>query len=335
MKKMAIIGTGMSGLTLAHLLKNDVEITLFEKARGVGGRMATRRADQFQFDHGAQYFTCRSAEFQSFIKPLLENGVIARWDAKYAKFHAAKRIEQKHWQNEAPRYVGIPKMNSIGKYLAEGLLIHQNTKIIALNPKQNTWQLVDENDHSYPDFDWVICTTPSPQALDLMPRDAVFYPNVKNILMTPCLSVMLGFDSALTCDFDAAHVIDSDISWVAIDNNKPSRTSPMTVVIHSSEAYASQHIDEPQDKVLAHLLVVASDILGKKVFDASYQTLHRWRFANNLERHQSNSVLIDSDLKLAVCGDWWSGGRVEGAFLSAHHLAKTLLDLFSKAMDKA
>jgi renalase len=47
MKKMAIIGSGLSGLTLAHLLKDCFEITLFEKARSPGGRLATRRTDPY------------------------------------------------------------------------------------------------------------------------------------------------------------------------------------------------------------------------------------------------------------------------------------------------
>ena len=70
MNKIAIIGTGISGLTCAHYLKELADITLFEKARGVGGRISTRRADPFCFDHGAQYFTAQSKEFKTFIKPL-------------------------------------------------------------------------------------------------------------------------------------------------------------------------------------------------------------------------------------------------------------------------
>ena len=59
MKKIAIIGAGISGLTLAHQLKAHADIVVFEKARGVGGRMSTRYGDQFEFDHAAQFFTAR------------------------------------------------------------------------------------------------------------------------------------------------------------------------------------------------------------------------------------------------------------------------------------
>jgi len=45
MPKIAIIGAGLSGLILAHSLKEHANITIFEKARGVGGRMSTRYAN--------------------------------------------------------------------------------------------------------------------------------------------------------------------------------------------------------------------------------------------------------------------------------------------------
>lgn len=53
MTKIAIIGAGLSGLSIAHLLKDYAQITVFEKARGVSGRLSTRRAEPYVFDHGA------------------------------------------------------------------------------------------------------------------------------------------------------------------------------------------------------------------------------------------------------------------------------------------
>ena len=44
MTKIAIIGAGLAGLTLARALPAHAEVTLFEKSRGIGGRMATRYA---------------------------------------------------------------------------------------------------------------------------------------------------------------------------------------------------------------------------------------------------------------------------------------------------
>ena len=66
MMKIAIIGAGIAGLTCAHMLKKYNPI-IFEKSRGIGGRLATRYSDQYQFDHGAQYFTVKDKEFDKFL----------------------------------------------------------------------------------------------------------------------------------------------------------------------------------------------------------------------------------------------------------------------------
>ena len=67
MTRIAIIGAGLSGLTAADSLKDYAEITIFEKARSVGGRMSNRRAEPYFFDHGAQYFSAKTDEFKAFI----------------------------------------------------------------------------------------------------------------------------------------------------------------------------------------------------------------------------------------------------------------------------
>ncbi len=68
MKKIAIIGAGIAGLTIAtYLQKQNLNITIFDKGRGVGGRMSSRRTEWGYLDHGTQYFSVKSPEFQTFI----------------------------------------------------------------------------------------------------------------------------------------------------------------------------------------------------------------------------------------------------------------------------
>ena len=71
--KIAIIGAGMAGLTCAtRLSAAGHEVSVFDKGRGPGGRMASRRVEHggetFRFDHGAQYFTAREMAFQTQVR---------------------------------------------------------------------------------------------------------------------------------------------------------------------------------------------------------------------------------------------------------------------------
>ena len=321
MIKIAIIGAGLSGITFAHLLQDYADITLFEKARGVGGRMSTRRAEPYFFDHGTQYFTARTKHFQDFIQILIGKGIIERWNARYVKFIGNQIIEKRNWLDEEPRYVGVPGMSYIAKFLAQGLNIHCNKRITSLN-RQGTWQLIDEEGQQSQGFDWVICTAPSPQAVDLLPDSFKYHADIQVIKMRACFSLMLGFEQNITLDFEAAHVTDSDLSWIAVNSHKPQRPDLFTLMVHSSEDYAESHIDDDRDQVIKHLINETSHIIGQDVSQANYKNIHGWRYANNADKKQKNSVFIDQDIKLAACGDWCLGGRVEGAFTSAYNLTK-------------
>ena len=326
MTKIAIIGAGLSGLSAAHLLKNQASITIFEKARGVSGRASTRRSKPYFFDHGAQYFTIRTNPFKDFMQPLLDQGIIERWNARYVKFNGNQIIERKKWVDDEPRYVGAPGMNQVAKHLAQDLNIHVNSKITSLE-HEGKWKLIDEQGDQYSNFDWVICTAPSPQVVELLPKSFAYHNDIKNIGMKASFSLMLGFESRFPLEFDAAHVIHSDLSWIAVNSNKPRRSDHFTLVVHSSEEYAQEHIDDNLEKVMQHLISETSYIIGHNVSSANYQTIHRWRYATNVKKYQAGTIFLDKEYKLAASGDWCLGGRLEGAFTSAYNLSLKMKEI--------
>ena len=64
--RIAIVGAGVAGLACARALADaGLHVQIFEKSRGVSGRMSTRRGELGQCDHGAQYFTARDPAFRA------------------------------------------------------------------------------------------------------------------------------------------------------------------------------------------------------------------------------------------------------------------------------
>ena len=80
------------------------------------------------FDHGAQYFTIRTDEFRNFLDPLFKFGAVQEWKPRYMRFNKVLDIKSELLEDAEIRYVGSPNMNSICKYLSEGLNIRLNTK---------------------------------------------------------------------------------------------------------------------------------------------------------------------------------------------------------------
>jgi predicted NAD/FAD-dependent oxidoreductase len=137
---------------------------------------------------------------------------------------------------------------------------------------------------------------------------------------------MLGFSENLPLEFEAAHVLHSDISWIAVNSHKPGRSDRFTLMVHSSEEYSEAHIDDDRETVMQHLMNETSNVIGHDVSIADYKTVHGWRYANNAKR-ENYHIFLDPDSKLAACGDWCLGGRVEGAFTSAYNLVNAMKEV--------
>ncbi|WP_298634070.1 FAD-dependent oxidoreductase [uncultured Umboniibacter sp.] len=323
MTKIAIIGAGLAGLTAATLLRDYASVTVFDKARGVGGRQATRRALPYVFDHGAQYFTARTPEFSAFISPYVSSGAIARWNARYQKFAGSEVIDVSDWTTGEPRYVGVGGMNQLCKHIAGGVEVITGTRIESLRQQHDSWYLVDQSGTRHGQYDWVILCAPAPQSVALLPQSFEHLGAIKAIQMVGCISLMLGFESAIEVNFDAAHIEQSDVSWIAVNSSKPGRTEPFSLVVHSSEEYGRLNLDDPSGS-MSHLIAEAGRVIGHDLSQAQHQALHTWRYANNTQHHLSHDAFVDTRLNLAVCGDWCEGGRVEGAFTSAAKVVRHL-----------
>ncbi|MEY8715887.1 NAD(P)/FAD-dependent oxidoreductase [Francisella philomiragia] len=326
--KVAIIGAGLAGLTAANILKDSVEITIFEKSRGVSGRMSTRYADPYYFDHGAQYFTAKSFEFKEFLKPMIDQGIIKNWQANFVEIKNSEIINQKSWDNEYKHYVGSPRMNAVAQYLAQGLDISLNTRVGSITKEDRLWIVKDDNNQFLGCFDWIIFAIPSDQLKDLLPQNTSFYNHISSIKMDSCFSLMLGYDKEINLNFDAALVHDEIIIWISLNSSKPDRNTPNCLVIHSANKWANQYIDYDREQILETIFDRAKEVLTVDLNKPDYRTLHAWRCAN-IGKQNTSGYFIDTNQNISACGDWCIKGRVESAFTSAYMLANQIKQISS------
>lgn len=319
---IAILGAGLAGLNLAHQLAGIAETVLFEKSTKTGGRMATHACNGFEFDHGAQFFTAKQPLFQELIARLIKENVVASWPARFVEITHGSLISQRTWDDAFPHYVGVPSMNAIAQHLAQGLDIRFNQLITGITPHKNKWQLATA-DGQVGEFDWVVSTLPAEQAEAILP-DAYQHKNaLQAIHMQPCLTLMLGFDSPRHNDWDAAFVSQSILSWVSVNSTKPKRAEPYTLVAMSRNDWAKAHFDQAETWIVSAMRDELEALMGKKLDDATYIKLKKWKYAN-APKQTGSLAFFDPNAKLACCGDWCISGRIESAFLSSTRLAETL-----------
>lgn len=334
---VAIIGAGLAGHSLAKMLENSFHISLYDKSRGVGGRMSTRYSNQYEFDHGAPFFTCRSKPFKQFLTPFLETGEVRQWTPRVMTLNHQKKPYRRDWFE--PHYTAVPRMNALCKSLVPHEKIKLDTQITEIKKEASSWFLLDQNQDLHGPYDWVVCTAPAPQTAKLIPASFCDYGRIAETQMTGCYSLMLGFQPPLEIGWQAARVKDSSIDWIFLNSSKPGRPDACSLLLHSTSKWAQDHIEQDQQETEQDLTRELERILGKGPLpSADFSSLHRWRYAFTDPAADDESVkdgaekedieregfLIDRELQLGVCGDWLMQGSVESAFLSAFGLAEQM-----------
>jgi predicted NAD/FAD-dependent oxidoreductase len=321
---VAIVGAGISGLVCARTLADHgICVTVFEKARGVGGRMATRRTQaNLHFDHGAQYFTARDACFKRHVELWSQDGIVAPWLGRIVVLEDGTIIEEKHGTN---RYVAVPSMNAICRHLAKGLIVRCQTLVTPPKRSEHRWELISSNEYELGKFEAVIVSAPAGQTADLLSGVPHLANQARRVKMSGCWAAMIALAQPTDVSFDAAFVHNSSLSWIARNSSKPGRNNhPETWVLHASAEWTEANSEALREEVATHLVTQFWKAIGTPAQAVSFSTAHLWRFAlppSPLE----DVCLFAEELQIAACGDWCAGPRVEGAFLSGMAAAERLV----------
>ena len=163
---IAIIGTGIAGLSAAHTLQAAGHaVQLFDKSRGSGGRMASKRSDAGALDLGAQYFTARDRHFVEAVQQWKAHGWVGQWSPRLYHSHQGQLSVS---PDEQERWVGVPRMSSICRAMLAGLPVQFSCRITEVFRGEQHWSLLDAEGNSHGPFSHVIVATPAPQATALL-----------------------------------------------------------------------------------------------------------------------------------------------------------------------
>jgi len=302
---VAIIGAGIAGLAAARVLRGAGRAcTLFDKSRGLGGRMATRRVEAMQFDHGAQYFTARGPRFRAVVEEWRGRGKAAAW------------FEDAH--------VGVPGMSAPARLLLDGEAVATGCTVASLRRDAGGWTVCDAagpvDTPANGSFGAVILAVPAPQAIPVAASAGVDFPELAGVRYAPCWALMAGFAAPAGIAGDRIRAERADLSWIARDASKPGRGVAVdTVVAHASPDWSRRHLELAAEDVRARMLALLAAATGNAAAPV-FAAAHRWRYAL-VEQAAGSSFLWDAQARIGACGDWCLGPRVEAAFDSGEALA--------------
>lgn len=298
--RVAIIGAGMAGLAAAERLADaGLSRVLFDKGRGPGGRMATRRIDTadgpIAFDHGAQYMSVRDLGFAARVDCWSEAGHATPWPAA-----------------GADAWVGTPGMNAPVKAMAAAQDVRWATRIDALERSADGWRLIGDGVVQDP-FDAVLTAIPAEQTAPLLRDWAPAMADLAAATPTaPCWTLIAAFGAFLPLP---DIVRDRDVvGWATRDGAKPARVRRETWVVQANPAWSLAHLEETPDRIVPALLAAFGTDTGTVLPAPIYAAAHRWRYARS--GRTGCSHVWNPELRLGACGDWLIGPRVEAAWMS-------------------
>ncbi len=320
MKNIAIIGTGFSAATLGYFLKNDLDF--YEKSRGVGGRCSTRRVDNVGlFDHGLQYVKSENSEFKNFLSDY------TIWQGNFKIF----KNDQLKDDSNKERIINENGNNLLVKNLFKNKRVFVNKELKSLEKKIDCFQL-NFKDSTQENYKTVIITAPYQQAYNLTKQFTENYFSKLNFSMQPNLTLMVAFNKSLKLNLSAISFEDDDVlGFVANENTKKKVLINKDLelwTIQSSLKYAIKNIYEYRnnkeslaDEMLKNLSVKLKIDIKKDYIQ--YSDIHGWRYAYGNKLDDANCYW-NEDLRLGICGDWFSGGNAESAFINAKKLANLI-----------
>ncbi len=308
---IAIVGAGMAGLACAtRLVASGFTVTLFDKGRGPGGRMSTRRVEtrlgEAAFDHGAQYFTARHPAFIEQVRAWAELGIVGLWPAA-----------------GADAWVGVPAMNAPVRLMAEACGVHWSSRIDALERHQDGWKLRGAAPQQLR-FDAVVIAVPAEQAGALFRAfDSGIAARADAAKAAPCWTVMAAFGDSIATAPDALRG-QGPLAWAARNSAKPGRHGPEAWVLQATPEWSLRHIEDAAEDVVQVLLDCFSAEIDAELPKPVEAAAHRWRYAR-YGSAEGDSVPWNAELGVGACGDWLLGPRVECAWLSGVRLAEAIV----------
>jgi predicted NAD/FAD-dependent oxidoreductase len=318
-----IVGAGIAGLLAAQrLMRYDIKVTILEKSRGYGGRMAVKTMGESVFDSGAQFMTTRDIVFRERVESWLAKGEVLPWYAGPLK---------------NMRYVGTTGMASVPNRIGKSLDVRLSERVTKLSFSKGTWTVTTEphgtkEKRSYK-CDWLVLTAPVPQSLELLGSSGIELDydeeeELKKISYLRCLTAMAQLNGPSGISNPGAMDLNHDVlRWIGDNSMKGISPLPGSVTLQSSPRFAESWWDRPPEEYTEAMLAAAKPFLKSDVVSAIG---HRWRYSDPVRIYKEKQpfrkpYFIDDSLHLGMAGDGFNGPRIEAAALSGMELASAII----------
>ena len=314
---IVIIGSGMAGLAAARCAQAaGRSVCILDKGRRIGGRVSTRRADGFTFNHGAQFLTARQPDFVSACEAAQDAGALRPW-----------RVAGRE------AFCGAPTMRDLPAFLGEGLTIRQQVEITAITRDDGVITLHDATGPVARGRQALV-TAPAPQAARLLePVAPELAATARSAAYAPCWTGMYGFADRDMPDITGPISADSGpVGWGCWESGRPGAVvGAAALVVQAAPDWSKAELERDADPIAAALLTAWQSLTGIVLPRPTYAAAHRWRYARVVQAADADAPRQTAEGMIAIAGDWIVGARVEDAFMAGQRAMASMLEISAGA----
>ena len=319
MLDFCVIGSGISGSTIAHHLSKKYSVHILDKARGPGGRASNKRFKQnLSFDHGVQYISPKSKEFLKFIKTLCKKKEAKIWTGNHLDFTFEKK-------EISEKFIGMKGNNFISKFYTKKIKKSFQSSVKTIFNNKYFWEIRLDNGENI-QAKSIILTCPFPQSKKIAGKYLEKKISNLKINMEPNITTMLAFKNQKTVPVSSIKFNDDILTWAAHENSKSRFNSSNSLwTLQSSVEWAKKNINHYKKSNKAENTLISKflNFTGYKKNKIIFKKTHGWKYSYNLNGSPLKSYW-NKKLRLGLCADWFIGPKVENAWLSANDLAKKI-----------
>lgn len=310
---IAVIGAGLAGLACAkELSQAGKSVTVFEKARGPGGRLSSRRRLGSTFDIGAQQLTASQPAFARQLDHWEKAGCLKPWQGS----------------DTSPAWVGSPRMSALTRHFSQGLHLVTGTRITHLQiTTDKQWLLRDATGKTWGPFSQVVLATPASQALPLIDRvSPTLKQQLQSVKEEPIWVAYFALHSTTPPLAPCHQPASSYLRRATLLNSKPDQASALERwVIEATPQWSQQHLELSKEEVARRLFSIwANDIALEVPSCPQLLEAHRWLYGL-ASSHRHEGFLEDREQQILVCGDFCYGSTAEAAWMSGQQSGQALL----------
>lgn len=341
--KIGIIGAGISGLTAGEkLAKAGHDVTVIEKNRALGGRLATFKKDGEIFDYGVSSVISSEPAFKSFMDELEEKQILKQWSRDFALFDGTQLHEINPNRPPNSYHVSEQGINSIATYLSRWVDVKSKEKagglthIGADRGKKRSW-MINLTSISVFECDAVILAAPAPEAYGVLQTAQDETPtrriirHIDEVQYDPCFSLMATYANEDVPSWKGIECEDHTLRWIGNESSKLAEPTKTSMVIRSSPGFARKHALTDREEVTRLLLERASEISDSWLINPQWTKLHHWKYYE--ARNPLNDYFMELEMEeapLALVGDYMRGNSIQSAYLSGYHLAEYWISKYSE-----